>query len=58
MSPVFVHDPRRGADLHSRFSLDGNPDVDKDWATSTIEYVEDGATKLHGGAAARRPTSR
>jgi len=46
MSPLFVHDPRRGADLHSRFSLDGNPDPDKDWTTNTIEYVEDGATKL------------
>ena len=46
MNPVFVHDPRRGTDLHARFSLDGNPDADKDWATTTIEYVEDGATKL------------
>ncbi len=46
MNPVFVHDPRRGADLHSRFSLDGNPDSDKDWTTNTIEYVEDGALKL------------
>ena len=46
MSPLFVHDPRRGGDLKSRFSLDGNPNVDKDWATTTIEYVEDGATKL------------
>ena len=41
-----MHDPRRGADLHSRFSLDGNPDLDKDWTTNAIEYVEDGATKL------------
>ena len=46
MNPLFVHDPRRGADLHSRFSLDGNPDPGKDWTTSTIEYVEDGATRL------------
>ncbi len=46
MSPLFVHDPRRGADLHSRFSLDGNPAVDKDWTTTSLEYVEDGATKL------------
>ena len=46
MSPLFVHDPSRGADLHSRFSLDGNPDLDKDWTMGTIEYVEDGATKL------------
>jgi pyruvate-ferredoxin/flavodoxin oxidoreductase len=45
-SPVFVYDPRRGADLHARFVLDGNPDIAKDWATNTIEYVEDGANKL------------
>ena len=46
VNPLFVHDPRRGGDLHARFSLDGNPDVGKDWATNTIECVEDGATKL------------
>ena len=46
MSPLFVHDPRRGQDLHSRFSLEGNPDIDRDWATTTIEYIEDGALKL------------
>ena len=46
MNPVFVYDPRRSGDLHGRFSLDGNPDEDKDWATGTIEYVEDGVTKL------------
>ena len=46
MSPLFVHDPRRGSDLHSRFSLEGNPAVDKDWTTTTLEYLEDGATKL------------
>ncbi|MFZ1963286.1 MAG: 2-oxoacid:acceptor oxidoreductase family protein, partial [Roseiarcus sp.] len=46
VNPLFVHDPRRAGDLRGRFSLDGNPDPDKDWATNTIEYVEDGATKL------------
>ncbi|KAA5602055.1 2-oxoacid:acceptor oxidoreductase family protein [Blastochloris sulfoviridis] len=45
MSPVFVHDPRQTG-LKSRFSLDGNPDVDKDWTTTTLTYVEDGQTKL------------
>ena len=40
--------PRSAArrELHSRFLLDGNPDPGKDWTTSTIEYVEDGATRL------------
>jgi pyruvate-ferredoxin/flavodoxin oxidoreductase len=46
MNPVFVHDPRRGGTLHSRFVLDGNPAVDSDWATTTLTYVEDGQTRL------------
>lgn len=46
MNPVFVHDPRGGADLHARFSLDGNRDPEKDWTDHTIEYVENGAKKL------------
>ena len=46
MNPVFVHDPRANTVLHGRFVLDGNPDLDKDWTKTTIEYVEDGATKL------------
>ncbi len=46
MNPVFVHDPRRGGTLHARFSLDGNPNVDRDWVRTTLTYVEDGATKL------------
>jgi pyruvate-ferredoxin/flavodoxin oxidoreductase len=47
MSPVFVHDPRRGSNIHSWFNLEGNPDADKDWATGSIEYVDaDGSSKL------------
>ena len=46
ISPVFVHDPKAGATLEERFSLDGNPAVDQDWATRTVEYIEDGALKL------------
>jgi pyruvate-ferredoxin/flavodoxin oxidoreductase len=47
MSPVFVHDPRRGDAPRDRFSLDGNPEPEQDWASSTIEYTDaDGATKL------------
>ncbi len=47
MSPVFVHDPRKGATLAERFSLDGNPEMQQDWATQTITYVdEDGMTQL------------
>ncbi len=46
VSPVFVHDPKLGASLEERFSLDGNPALDKDWATTTLEYVEDGKVQL------------
>ncbi|EJW09392.1 Putative oxidoreductase, Fe-S subunit [Rhodovulum sp. PH10] len=46
MNPVFVHDPKSSASLRGWFDLDGNPDLDKDWTTTTIEYVEDGAVKL------------
>ncbi len=42
MHPLFVHDPRAGATLHDWFSLDGNPDVDKTWTSSTLEYLDDG----------------
>jgi len=40
MSPVFVHDPRRGDTLAARFSLEGNPDVDRDWITTTLNYTD------------------
>jgi pyruvate-ferredoxin/flavodoxin oxidoreductase len=41
MSPVFVHDPRKGDTLAERFSLEGNPEIGKDWVTTTLEYVDD-----------------
>ena len=41
MHPIFVHDPKRGSTLHERFSLAGNPDPDKPWTTSTLEYLDD-----------------
>ena len=41
MNPVFVHDPRRGKNLHDWFSLEGNPDPQSDWTTTTIEYLDD-----------------
>lgn len=47
MSPVFVHDPRRGDTLAERFVLDGNPDIGKDWTTTTLAYVDaDGQAQL------------
>ncbi len=46
MNPVFVHDPRRGSTLHEWFSLDGNPDVEATWTSTSVEYLDD-----DGGAA-------
>ena len=47
MSPVFVHDPRRGDTLAKRFSLEGNPEIGKDWITTTLDYIDDeGNTQL------------
>ncbi len=47
MSPVFVHDPRRGDSPRQWFSLDGNPEPTKDWGTTTLEYIDaSGAPKL------------
>lgn len=47
MSPVFVHDPRKGETLSERFSIEGNPELQQDWATHTISYIDsDGMTQL------------
>ncbi|MCP5415889.1 MAG: 2-oxoacid:acceptor oxidoreductase family protein [Chromatiaceae bacterium] len=42
MYPLFVHDPRKGATLAERFSLEGNPDIGRDWTSFTIEYLDEG----------------
>ncbi|MEI7431214.1 MAG: 2-oxoacid:acceptor oxidoreductase family protein, partial [Betaproteobacteria bacterium] len=41
MNPVFVHDPRRGKNLHDWFSLEGNPDPENIWSTTSLEYLDD-----------------
>ncbi|MDR2347637.1 MAG: 2-oxoacid:acceptor oxidoreductase family protein, partial [Bifidobacteriaceae bacterium] len=41
MAPLFVHDPRRGQSLPERFSLDGNPDPDKLWTTTTLQHIDE-----------------
>ncbi|WP_316858524.1 2-oxoacid:acceptor oxidoreductase family protein [uncultured Cohaesibacter sp.] len=46
VSPLFVHDPDAGETLAERFSIEGNPAIDQDWASQTIEYIEDGQLKL------------
>ncbi|MGC3955729.1 MAG: hypothetical protein QM804_16010 [Propionicimonas sp.] len=44
MSPLFVHDPRKGRTLAERFSLDGNPAVDQLWTTITLDYLDETRT--------------
>ncbi|MGD1984629.1 MAG: thiamine pyrophosphate-dependent enzyme, partial [Chromatiaceae bacterium] len=41
MYPLFVHDPRRGDTLAERFSLEGNPEIGKDWITTTLDYIDE-----------------
>jgi pyruvate-ferredoxin/flavodoxin oxidoreductase len=47
IAPLFVHDPRAGKTIAERLSLEGNPELDKPWATQNLKYVDaDGATKV------------
>ncbi|MBL8930544.1 MAG: hypothetical protein JNL54_10510, partial [Kineosporiaceae bacterium] len=47
MNPLFVHDPRRGTSLEESFSIEGNPDPDQDWTSTTLQYLdEDGTVQL------------
>ncbi|HSK32052.1 MAG TPA: hypothetical protein VK903_01075, partial [Propionicimonas sp.] len=41
MSPLFVHDPRRGATIAERFSLEGNPEPEDLWTTTTLTYRDE-----------------
>ena len=41
MSPLFVHDPRRGSTLSERFSLEGNPEPDALWTTTTLTHRDE-----------------
>lgn len=38
VSPLFTHDPRRGTTVAQRFSLEGNPEPDALWVTTTLTY--------------------
>jgi pyruvate-ferredoxin/flavodoxin oxidoreductase len=41
MHPLFVHDPRKGATLAERFSLDGNPEPDGLWTETSLTYRDE-----------------
>ncbi|HXW25421.1 MAG TPA: hypothetical protein VEK73_11805 [Xanthobacteraceae bacterium] len=38
--PCFTVDPAGGSDLASRFSLDGNPQPDRDWPVHALEFAD------------------
>lgn len=38
--PAFTYDPSAGADLASRFSLEGNPQPDRDWPVAHFDYAD------------------
>jgi len=47
MAPLFVHDPQAGESIQQRLSLDGNPEIDKPWATTNMKYRdENGAIQV------------
>jgi len=47
VAPLFIHDPQAGPSLADRISLDGNPEIDKPWATRNLKYVDaSGATQV------------
>jgi ferredoxin len=39
--PAFTYDPSAGADLASRFSLENNPQPDRDWPATRFEYADE-----------------
>ncbi|MCL2784896.1 MAG: 4Fe-4S binding protein, partial [Propionibacteriaceae bacterium] len=40
IAPLFVHDPMAGTTINQRLSLDGNPEIDKPWATRNLKYTD------------------
>ncbi|PFG15604.1 pyruvate-ferredoxin/flavodoxin oxidoreductase [Propionicimonas paludicola] len=41
VSPLFVHDPRRGVAMSARFSLEGNPEPSGLWVTTALTYRDE-----------------
>jgi ferredoxin len=39
--PAFTYDPSAGTDLASRFSLENNPQPDRDWPAARFEYADE-----------------
>jgi hypothetical protein len=44
--PAFSFDPTAGEDLASRFSLEDNPQPDRDWPVAKFEYADEGLQRI------------
>lgn len=44
--PAFVYDPSAGPTWAERFSLDANPQIDRDWPLHRFEYEDDGHQRV------------
>ncbi|MEJ2523778.1 MAG: hypothetical protein P8080_13065 [Gammaproteobacteria bacterium] len=46
--PAFTYDPSAGRDLASRFSLEDNPQAERDWPVATFEYADEKLQRVAG----------
>jgi ferredoxin len=44
--PAFSFDPTAGEDLASQFSLEGNPQPDRDWAVAKFEFADEALQRV------------
>lgn len=44
--PIFRYDPSAGTDWASRFGLDGNPQVERDWPIHALDYEGEGHQRI------------
>jgi len=49
--PAFTYDPSAGADLASRFSLEDNPQPQRDWVSAELEYADAGLQRVQDSVA-------
>jgi len=44
--PAFVYDPSSGPDLATRFSLEGNPQLEQDWPVESFAYEDEAHQRI------------
>lgn len=49
--PAFSYDPAAGPDIASRFSLENNPQVERDWPVETLAYADQDLQSVTGQVA-------